>query len=296
MAGWPARVGHLIGQASANQTSPRGASAVMSSIHPTAVIDPAASVADDVTVGPYCMVGPEVTLDSGVVLVSHVVVAGVTRIGAGTRVFPFASLGHQPQDLKFQGECTELVIGAGNTIREHVTMNPGTAGGGGVTRVGDRGLYMVGCHVAHDCQLGDQVILANNVLLGGHIMLGDFAIVGGGSAVHQFVRIGAHAMVGGASGVETDVIPFGSVMGNRARLSGLNLVGLKRRGFSREEIQAVRSAYRMLFEEDGVIADKVEAVAASFDGVTPVMDMLAFVRGESQRGLCRPASGRNGLA
>jgi len=268
----------------------------MSSIHPTAIIDPAATLADDVSIGPYCVVGPEVILESGVALLSHVVVTGVTRVGAGTRVFPFASLGHQPQDLKFQGERTELIIGAGNTIREHVTMNPGTAGGGGVTRVGNGGLYMVGSHVAHDCHLGDNIILANNVLLGGHITLGDFAIIGGGSAVHQFVRIGAHAMVGGASGVETDVIPFGSVMGNRARLSGLNLVGLKRRGFSRDEIQALRSAYRMLFEEEGVIADKVAAVAASHDGVAPVMEMLAFVRGDSHRGLCRPSSGRDGLA
>jgi len=276
--------------------SEKGVRIRMPTIHPTAIVDPAARVADDVTIGPYCVVGPEVTLDSGVELLSHVVVEGITHVGAGTRVFPFASLGHRPQDLKFQGERTELVIGPGNTIREHVTMNPGTAGGGGVTRLGEGGLYMVGCHVAHDCVLGDKVILANNVLLGGHISVGDYAIVGGGSAVHQFVRIGAHAMVGGASGVETDVIPYGSVMGNRARLSGLNLVGLKRRGFTREEIQALRGAYRMLFEDDGVIADKVEAVAASFDGVDPVMEMLAFVRGESQRGLCRPASGRSDVA
>jgi UDP-N-acetylglucosamine acyltransferase len=261
----------------------------MASIHPSAVVDPAAVVADDVTIGPYCTVGPRVTLESGVTLISHVVVDGLTRIGAGTKVYPFASLGMPPQDLKFRGEETELVIGAGNTIREHVTMNPGTAGGGGLTRVGDGGLYMVGCHVAHDCQIGDGVILANNVLLAGHIQIGDHAVLGGGSAVHQFVRIGRHAMVGGVSGVETDVIPFGSVMGNRARLHGLNLIGLKRRGFTREEIQALRSAYRMLFEDDGVIADKAEEVAATYDGVGPVMEVLEFVRGTSDRGLCRPA-------
>jgi len=261
----------------------------MPSIHPSAVVDPAATVADGVTIGPYCTVGPKVTLESGVSLVSHVVVDGRTHVGANTRIYPFAALGTPPQDLKFRGEETELVVGADNTIREHVTMNPGTEGGGGVTRIGDGGLFMVGSHVAHDCQIGDGVILANNVLLAGHIQIGDHAILGGGSAVHQFVRIGRHAMVGGVSGVETDVIPFGSVMGNRARLHGLNLIGLKRRGFSREEIQALRSAYRMLFEDDGVIADKTEEIAASFDGVAPVMEVLEFVRSKSDRGLCRPA-------
>lgn len=262
----------------------------MPSIHPSAVVHPDASIAENVTIGPFCTVGPRVTLDAGVTLVSHVAVDGLTRIGQGSRVYPFAVLGTPPQDLKFQGEETALVIGAGNTIREHVTMNPGTAGGGGVTRVGDGGLFMVGCHVAHDCQIGDGVILANNVLLAGHIRIGDQAILGGGSAVHQFVRIGRNAMVGGVSGVETDVIPFGSVMGNRARLNGLNLIGLKRRGFSRGDIQALRAAYRMLFEDDGVIAEKAENVAASFGSVAPVMEVLDFVRGKSDRGLCRPAS------
>ncbi|WP_299441222.1 acyl-ACP--UDP-N-acetylglucosamine O-acyltransferase [uncultured Rhodospira sp.] len=261
----------------------------MPQVHPTAIVDPAATLDEDVTVGPYCTVGPDVMLGAGVSLLSHVVVDGRTRVGPGTRVFPFTTLGLPPQDLKYKGEQTDLIIGANNTIREHVTMNPGTAGGGGVTRIGDGGLFMVGCHVAHDCQIGDGVILANNVLLAGHIHIDDCAILGGGSAVHQFVRIGKHAMVGGVSGVETDVIPFGSVMGNRARLHGLNLIGLKRRGFSREEIQALRSAYRMLFEDDGVIADKAEEVAASFDGVAPVMEVLEFVRGDSNRGLCRPA-------
>jgi UDP-N-acetylglucosamine acyltransferase len=261
----------------------------MASVHPSAIVDPAATLADDVTIGPFCTVGAEVTLEAGVTLLSHVVVDGRTRVGSGTRIYPFATVGLPPQDLKFKGEKTDLVIGANNVIREHVTMNPGTEGGGGLTRIGDGGLFMVGCHVAHDCHIGDGVILANNVLLAGHIHIDDHAILGGGSAVHQFVRIGKHAMVGGVSGVETDVIPFGSVMGNRARLHGLNLIGLKRRGFSREEIQALRSAYRMLFEEDGVIADRAEEVAASFDGVAPVMEVLAFVRGKSDRGLCRPA-------
>ncbi len=261
----------------------------MTAIHPTALIEAGASLGTDVRVGPFCTIGPDVVLEDGVTLLSHVVVDGVTHIGARTRVMPFTTLGLPPQDLKYHGERTQLIIGSDNTIREHVTMNPGTEGGGGITRVGNGGLFMVGCHVAHDCALGDNVILANNVLLAGHIAVGDFAIVGGGSAIHQFVRIGQHAMVGGVSGVETDVIPFGNVTGNRARLNGLNLIGLKRRGFTREDVQALRSAYRMLFEENGVIADKAEEVAASFDGVGPVMEVLEFIRGDSARGLCRPA-------
>ena len=197
----------------------------MAAVHATAVVDTQAKLGADVFVGPFCMVGPEVTLDEGVVLHSHVVVAGRTRIGARTQIFPFASIGHPPQDLKYAGEPSELVIGADNRIREQVTMNPGTQGGGMVTRIGDRCLFMVGAHVAHDCQLGNGVIMANNATLAGHVTVGDNAIIGGLSAVHQFVRIGRNAMIGGMSGVEHDVIPFGLVLGDRARLSGLNIIG-----------------------------------------------------------------------
>ncbi|MFN3614014.1 MAG: acyl-ACP--UDP-N-acetylglucosamine O-acyltransferase, partial [Rubrimonas sp.] len=213
-------------------------------IHPSSVVDPAARLGQGVRIGPFCCVGPDVTLGDGVELISHVAVAGVTSIGAGTRVWPFASLGHQPQDLKFRGERSVLEIGAGNMIREGVTMNPGTEGGGGVTRVGDRGLFMVGVHVGHDCIVGDNVIMANNATLGGHVVVGDFAVLGGISAVHQKVRIGAGAMVGGMTGVEKDVIPYGSVIGDRARLAGLNLVGLKRRGVPHDQIHGVRACYR----------------------------------------------------
>src|ERR1700739_1226866 len=181
----------------------------MPQIHPTAIVAPGAMLAEDVVIGPYCVVGDNAVLGPRVTLRSHVVVDGRTTIGEGTRVFPFASIGLEPQDLKYRGERSELVIGRNNTIREYVTMNPGTEGGGMVTRIGDDCLFMVGAHVAHDCQIGDHVIMANNATLGGHVTLGDYVVIGGLSAVHQFVRIGAHAMIGGMSGVENDVIPFG---------------------------------------------------------------------------------------
>ncbi len=213
----------------------------MANIHPTAIVDPGASLGDQVTIGPYSCVGPEVTLGNNITLISHVVLAGRTLIGDGTRIFPFASLGHEPQDLKYKGEPSILEIGADNTIREYVTMNPGTEGGGMVTSVGDHCLFMVGAHVAHDCHIGNHVIMANNATIGGHVNIGDYAILGGLSAVQQRVRIGRHAMIGGMSGVEQDVIPYGSVMGDRAHLSGLNIIGLKRHGISRDDIHALRN-------------------------------------------------------
>jgi len=213
----------------------------------------------------------------------------IGSIGAGTRIFPFASIGHQPQDLKYQGEDSALVIGRRNIIREHVTMNPGTTGGGMVTRVGDNCLFMAGAHVAHDCHLGNHVVMANNVLLAGHVAVGDYAFFAGLSAAHQFTRIGAHAMVGGLTGVERDVIPYGMVMGDRARLVGLNIVGLQRRGFSREDIQALRSAYQMLFEDGtGTLVQRVDATAARYGEVGPVRDLIEFIRADNARGLVQP--------
>ncbi|MGB0694759.1 MAG: acyl-ACP--UDP-N-acetylglucosamine O-acyltransferase [Rhodospirillaceae bacterium] len=257
-------------------------------IHPSSVVDPKAQLGEDVEIGPFCTVGPDAVLGDGVSLVSHVVVSGVTSLGARTKVFPFTSLGTQPQDLKFRGEITRLEIGADNMIREHVTMNPGTEGGGGVTRVGDRCLFMVATHVAHDCDIGDHVIMANNATLAGHVVVGDFAVLGGLCAIHQFCRIGKHAMVGGCSGVEGDVIPFGSVMGNRARLSGLNLVGLKRRDFDRETIHEVRKAYRLLFGGEGTMNERVEDATELFSDCEPVMDIINFMRADSSRQLCKP--------
>ncbi|ANC91239.1 acyl-ACP--UDP-N-acetylglucosamine O-acyltransferase [Azospirillum humicireducens] len=257
-------------------------------IHPSAIVDPAAKLGEGVAIGPFCVVGPDVTLGDGVRLVSHVAVDGRTSIGSGTVIYPFASIGHRPQDLKFHGEPSELIIGARNQIREHVTMNPGTEGGGMITRVGDDGLFMMGSHVAHDCIVGDHVIMANNATLGGHVTLGDYVIIGGLSAVRQFVRIGSHAMIGGMSGVENDVIPFGLVMGDRARLAGLNLVGLERRGFKKDDIHALRAAYRMLFGPEGTFAERVEEVGRDFGERALISDVLSFIRAKEARSLCQP--------
>ena len=263
----------------------------MSSIHPTAIIEPGAQIGDNVSIGAYCFVGAEVELGDGVDLKSHAVVARRTRIGPNTHIFPFASVGHQPQDLKFAGESSELVIGANTVIREHATLNPGTAGGGLITRVGNNCLIMVGAHVAHDCQIGNHVILTNNATLGGHVNVAEHAIIGGMSAVHQFVRIGAHAMVGGMTGVENDVIPYGSVVGNRAYLSGLNIVGLKRRGFSRDDIHRLRNAYRLLFAQEGTQQERMDNVAELFADSAVVMDIIAFMRADSSRAMCQPKLG-----
>ncbi|HWD58191.1 MAG TPA: acyl-ACP--UDP-N-acetylglucosamine O-acyltransferase [Stellaceae bacterium] len=265
----------------------------MPQIHATAIVAPGAHLADDVAIGPYCVIGENVSLAAGVVLNSHIVVEGRTTIGERTRIFPFASIGHQPQDLKYDGEPSSLVIGSDNTIREHVTMNPGTAGGGMVTRVGNHCLFMIGAHVAHDCQIGDHVILVNNATLAGHVVMEDYSILGGLSAVHQFVRVGRHAMIGGMSGVERDVIPYGQVMGDRARLNGLNIIGMQRRGFSRDDIHALRSAYAYLFGDAGTLSERVDEVARRFGGVGPVDDLVTFIRADSSRAICQP-KGANG--
>jgi len=259
------------------------------SIHPSAVVDTRARLGADVSIGPFCVVGPEVELGDGVALHSHVVVTGRTRVGPGTVFYPFASIGHRPQDLKYRGEPSELVIGARNQVREYVTMQPGTEGGGMMTRIGDDCLFMASAHVAHDCIVGDRVILANNATLGGHVHVGDWAFLGGISAVHQFVRIGAHAMIGGMTGVEADVIPFGLVMGDRAKLNGLNVVGLERRGFSKDEIRDLRNAYRDLFHGEGVMADRIDRVAAEHAGSAVVTMVIDFIRSRGRRALCLPA-------
>ncbi len=260
----------------------------MTEIHPTAVIDANSNLGEGVVVGPYCVVGGNVTLEDGVVLHSHVVVGGRTRIGAETVIFPFASIGLSPQDLKYAGEDSELIIGRRNKIREHVTMNPGTTDGGMITRVGDDCLFMVGTHVAHDCMVGDHVIMANNATLAGHVTVGDYAILGGLSGAHQFVRIGRHAIIGGMSAVENDVIPYGSVVGERARLSGLNVVGLRRRDFAKKEIHNLRTAYRMLFAEEGTLRERVDDVAAMYGDDSGIMEIIEFMRANSSRGLTQP--------
>ncbi|MFA5040173.1 MAG: acyl-ACP--UDP-N-acetylglucosamine O-acyltransferase [Bdellovibrionales bacterium] len=257
-------------------------------IHPTALVDPAAQIGDGVFIGPFCTVGAAVVLKDRVRLISHVVVDGRTTIGEDTIVYPFAVLGMPPQDLKYKGEPSALEIGKSNRIREYVTMHPGTEGGGMVTRVGDNGLYMVNVHIAHDCKVGNNVIFSNCATLGGHVTVGDFALIGGLSAVHQFVRIGAYAIIGGMSGVEKDVIPFGLVKGERAHLSGLNLIGLERRGFNREDIRALRSSYRMLFAPEGTLAERLEETATQYKNQAQVERIIDFIRAGTDRPICQP--------
>jgi len=260
----------------------------MPEIHPSALVDPAATLAESVKVGPFCVVGPHVIIGEGTQLLSHVVVEGRTTLGNNNIVYPFASIGHAPQDLKYNNEPSRLEIGDNNTIREHVTINPGTEGGGMLTKMGSDILVMVGAHVGHDCQIGDHVILVNNATLAGHVIVEDWAIIGGLSAVHQFCRIGRHAMIGGMSGVENDVIPYGSVTGNRARLGGLNIVGLKRRNFERETIHSMRTAYRLLFAQEGTMAERVSDVQKMFGTIEPVMEIVEFIQKQSSRGVCTP--------
>jgi len=260
-------------------------------IHPTAIIEDGARLGTDCRVGPYCMIGPDATLGDGCELISHAVVAGRTTIGAGTRIFPFASIGHQPQDLKYEGEASTLTIGANCQIREGVTMNPGTKGGTMTTSIGDNCAFLANSHVGHDCSIGDNVIFSNNVMLAGHCTIGNFAIVGGGAAIIQFARVGSHAFVGGMSGLENDLIPYGMAIGNRAYLSGLNIVGLQRRGFSREAIHDLRRAYRLLFAEEGTLAERLEDVGSEFSEHPIVNEILEFIREGGKRSLCTVRGG-----
>ncbi len=260
-------------------------------IHPTAIVEIGAQIGASVEIGPYCVIGPEVVLHDHVRLSGHVVIGGKTEIGERTQIFPFASLGQAPQDRKYRGEDSRLIIGSGNIIREYVTMNPGTEQGGHVTRIGNNGLYLTGAHVAHDCQIGHHVLLVNNATLGGHCTVEDYASVGGLSAVHQFVRIGAYSFIGGMSGVENDVIPFGMVLGNRAHLAGLNIVGLKRREFEREQIHNLRKAYRMLFATEGTLLERLEDVEKMFEDDSQVQRIVQFIKTGSNRSLCVPRNG-----
>ena len=263
-------------------------------IHPTAVIDPDARVRDGArigascVIGPFCVIGPDVELGEGCELISHVVLTGHAKIGARTRIYPFASLGHPPQDLTYAGEATTLTVGSDCIIREGVTMNPGTARGTRATVVGDRCAFFANSHVAHDCVVGNNVIMSNNVMLGGHCRIGDFVILGGGVGVHQFVRIGSHAFAAGMSALPEDVIPYGMALGNRAHLAGLNIVGMRRRGFTREQIHDVRRAYRLLFADEGTLKERVEDVAEEFSKHPIVHEILDFIREGADRAICTP--------
>lgn len=260
----------------------------MTNIHPTAIIEEGAQIGAGVSVGAYSLIGADVTVGDNVKVHGHVNIAGITSIGEGSEVFPFASLGTAPQDLKFSGEKSSLIIGKNNTIREHVTMNPGTEHGEMKTVVGDNGLFMMGTHVAHDCNVGDNVIMANNATLAGHVVVGDYAFLGGLSAVHQFIRIGEHAVVGGMSGVEHDVIPYGRVKGERAFLAGLNLIGLERRGFSKDEVKGLQRAFNQLFGDEGTFDQRIEMVSDDFSDDDLVLSIIDFARAKTKFPLCQP--------
>ncbi|HBH26233.1 MAG TPA: acyl-[acyl-carrier-protein]--UDP-N-acetylglucosamine O-acyltransferase [Rhodospirillaceae bacterium] len=260
----------------------------MTNIHPTAVIAQGAVLGPGVRVGPFCVVGPHVILGAGCVLHSHVVIEGQTDLGEHCEVFPFAAVGTPPQDLKYDGEDSRLTIGSRTRIREHATLHPGTAGDRMETRVGTGCLLMVGSHVAHDCVLGNNVILANNATLGGHVTVGDGTIIGGLAAVHQFVRIGAGAIIGGMSGVEADVLPHARVKGERARLAGLNLIGLERQGADRAAVRSLQRLYDLIFAGEGPLEQRLTEVERRFAGDPMAAEVIAFARGRTRFPLCGP--------
>jgi len=266
----------------------------MTEIHPTAIVEDGAEIGAGVRIGPYCVIGREVRIGDGCVLHSHVVMAGRTSVGADCQIYPFASLGHPPQHLKYRGEKNGLVIGERNVIREYVTMNPGTEPEERMTRVGSDSYYMIGAHIGHDCVVGDHVVFANNATLGGHVTIGDHVIIGGLAAVHQMCRVGRCAIIGGVSGVRGDVIPYGMAVGDVSWLNGLNLIGLQRRGFSREEIHGMRKAYRMLFADNGSFAQRVDRVSQEFADSAPVQEIINFIRNASNRNLCLPRRAQEG--
>ncbi|MFK7875063.1 MAG: acyl-ACP--UDP-N-acetylglucosamine O-acyltransferase [Paracoccaceae bacterium] len=256
-------------------------------VHPLACVDDGAQIDPTAKIGPFCVVGPEVVIGPNVDLKSHVVVQGRTRIGADTVVFPFAVIGEIPQDLKFNGEESQLIIGARNRIREHVTMNTGTVGGGGVTKIGDDGLFMAGCHIAHDAQIGDRVIVVNSAAIAGHCVLEDDVIIGGLAGVHQFVRVGQGAIIGAVTMVTNDVIPYGLVQAPRGELDGLNLVGLKRRGVARSDITALRAAFQMMAQGEGTFHARVARLGQESDSAY-VAQIVKFVTAHSDRSFLTP--------
>jgi UDP-N-acetylglucosamine acyltransferase len=261
-------------------------------IDPTARVADGARLGDGVEIGPYCLVGPAVELGDGVRLIANVSIGGVTAIGEGTIVYPFTSLGTPPQSVHYRGGATRLVVGPRCELREGVTMNTGTEDGGGVTSVGERCVFMVGCHIGHDCRVGNAVTFANNVVLGGHVSVGDHTFLGGHAAVHQYVRVGEGAMMAGLSGAAGDIIPFGYGLGQIADLVGLNVVGLQRRGATRAELHRLRRAYRNLFFSEGVFAHRIDAVAREFADDPLVEKVVAFIRAGGKRPLMQPRAKR----
>jgi len=266
----------------------------MSTIDPTARIEDGAVIGDGSSIGPYCTVGPDVVIGANCKLIAHVHVTAQTTIGDGCTIYPFVSLGTPPQSLSYRGELTRLQIGQGCTIREQVTMNAGTVAGGGITRVGDRGYFMNCSHVGHDCQVGNDVIFATSATLGGHAEIGDHVFIGGLSAVHQFTRVGAQVMVGALTGVRSDVIPFALASGAYAALTGLNVVGMKRRKFTRERLATIRSFYQMLFHGPGVFADRLNGIRHLSAKDPAIAEILNFIDTGKHRELCQPKKDHSG--
>ena len=256
-------------------------------IHKTAIVDSKAKISSSVNIGPYCVIGPNVEINENVKIHSHVNISGNTKIGKGNKIYPFASIGNDPQDLKYNGEETKLIIGDNNKIREYVTINPGTEGGGGLTKIGNDCLFMISSHVAHDCQVGNNVIIANNVPLGGHAIIEDNVVIGGNSAVQQFTRIGKMAMVGGMTGVLHDVIPYGLSIGNRNYLQGLNLIGLRRANFNNKDILGLTEAYKEIFATKN-LSDNLSKLNGEFKENKLVKDVIKFITKDKKRSICTP--------
>ena len=258
-------------------------------IHKTAIIDPKAKISSNVNIGPYVVIGPNVEINENTIIYSHVNISGYTIIGKGNKIYPFASIGNDPQDLKFNGENNKLIIGNKNIIREYVSINPGTVGGGEITKIGNNCLFMISSHVAHDCIVGDNVIIANNVPLGGHVVIEDNVVIGGNSAVQQFTRIGKMAMIGGMTGVLHDVIPYGLSIGNRNSLQGLNLIGLRRSNFKNKEILELSEAYKEIFATKN-LTENISKLNGSFHDNPLVKEVIEFITKDKKRSICTPFS------
>ena len=256
-------------------------------IHKTAIIDPKAKISANVNIGPYSIIGPNVEIGEDTDINSHVSIAGYTKIGKKNKIYPFASIGNNPQDLKYKGEKSSLEIGSGNTIREYVSINPGTDGGGGLTKIGNNCLFMVSSHVAHDCVIGDNVVAVNNVAIGGHVQIDDNAIIGGNSAIHQYIRIGKFAMIGGICAVIRDVIPYGLVHGNRSVLQGINLIGLRRNNISNQDIVLLSNAYKEIFKSEN-LSENLKNLSEDYKKNDLVIEILKFIQKDKKRPICTP--------
>ena len=258
-------------------------------IHKTAIVDSKAKIPSSANIGPYCVVGPNVEIGENATIHSHVNISGNTKIGKGNKIYPFASIGNDPQDLKYNGEKTKLIIGDNNKIREHVTINPGTEGGGGLTKIGNNCLFMISSHIAHDCYVGNNVIIANNVPLGGHVTIEDNVVIGGNSAVQQFTRIGKMAMIGGMTGVLYDVIPYGLSTGNRNFLQGINLIGLRRSKFDNKDILGLSEAYKEIFATKN-LSENISKLNGVFKENPLVKNVIEFITKDKKRSICTPFS------